>query len=219
MGIVKGGILGTVVQKVANVVFQKWKSLNTVREKVDPANPRTPKQVFQRDRFSFVTTFGRLINDNVILPFWHYLSTGFTTAWNEFFSTNIPLQPVFVDDVTLFLPDFSLVIAARGLLEPAAVSGSPDYATATGQVSIGWINTIIGNGLDSDIVRLLVVDEENGIAFINPIDDAVRVDGTLLMNIGAGRTAANLHAYLFLHRGEGSEIEVSNSEYSTLSAS
>jgi hypothetical protein len=219
MGIVKGGILGTVVQKVANVVFQKWKSLNTVREKVDPANPQTPKQVFQRDRFSFITILGRLINDSVVRPFWNYLATGTTTAWNEFFSTNIPLQPVFVIPATLFVPDFSLVEAAKGLLEPAAVSGSPDYATGTGDVSINWLDTIIGNGLATDPIRLLVVDEENGVAFLSAVDFKVRSDTSMVLNIGAGRTATNLHAYLFLHRGEGSEIEVSNSEYSILSAS
>lgn len=218
MGIVKGGILGKVTQKVANVVFQKWKSLNTVREKVDPANPRTPKQVFQRDRFSFITTLGRLINDSVILPFWNYLATGFTTAWNEFFSTNIPLQPVFVDDVTPFLPDFSDVVATEGLLEPAAVSGTPNYNPATGDAQFDTLTTIIGNGLATDILRLVIVDEENGVAFINAVDDVTRTDGGVTLAIGAGRTAANLHAYSFLHRGEGSEIEVSNSVYSVLVA-
>lgn len=218
MGIVKGGILGTVTQKVANVVFQKWKSLNTVREKVDPANPRTPKQVFQRDRFSFITILGRLINDSVIFPYWQYLATGFTTAWNEFFSTNIPLQPVFVDDVTPFVPDFSLVVASEGLLEPVGYDGTPTYVTATGVFAADYIGDIIGNGLGTDIVRAVIVDEENGIAFITPDITFTRADLNLTMNIGAGRAIADLHCYLMAYRGEGAEIEVTNSEYSTVAA-
>lgn len=218
MGIVKGGILGTVIQKVANVVFQKWKSLNTVREKVDPANPRTPKQVFQRDRFSFITILGRLINDIVVLPFWNYLATGFTTAWNEFFSTNIPLQPVYVDEVTPFVPDFSDVVMAEGLLEIAALTTPQTYATGTGLVAINWETDILGNGLDTDIVRIVVVDEVNGVALINSATINTRNEGVLSFDIGAGRVAVDLHAYLFCHRGEGSEIEVSISQYTVLAA-
>lgn len=218
MGIVKGGILGTVTQKVANVVFQKWKSLNTVREKVDPPNPRTPKQVFQRDRFSFITVLGRLINDNVIIPMWWYLATGFTTAWNEFFSFNIPLQPVFVAPETLFIPDFSLVSASRGLLEPPPLTTPQTYATGTGETIINFDDTIIGNGLGTDIVQCVVVDEVNGIAIASPDTGNIRTDGSITFNIGPGRTAADLHAYLYAHRGEGSEIEVANSQYTVLAA-
>lgn len=216
MGIVKGGILGTVIQKVANVVFQKWKSHNTVREKVDPANPRTPKQVFQRDRFSFITVLGRLINNSIILPFWNYLATGFTTAWNEFFSTNIPLQPVYVDEVTPYLPDFSDVVATEGLLEPAPLTGLQTYDAATGDTVINFETATIGNGLATDLVQCIVVDEINGVAISSPSTGNVRNDGVINFNIGAGRDFLDLHAYVFLHRGEGSEIEVSNSIYTLL---
>jgi len=218
MGIVKGGILGTVIQKVANVVFQKWKGHNTVREKVDPANPQTPKQVFQRDRFSFITILGRLINDSVIFPYWNYLATSFTTAWNEFFSTNIPLQPVYVDPVTPFVPDFSVVEASRGLLEPAIFEGEPNYLTATGVFQAEWNPDIIGNGLSTDVVRVLIVDEENGVSFLTADIINTRGSVSLTLNIGLGRNATMLHAYLILYRGAGAEIEVSNSFYSIVTA-
>ena len=218
MGIVKGGILGTVIQKVANVVFQKWKSHNTVREKVDPANPQTPKQVFQRDRFSFITILGRLINISVVRPFWAYLATGFTTAWNEFFSFNIPLQPVYIDEVTPFVPDFSEVVATSGLLEPAPIVGNIEYDPLTGLLTWGWSDVVIGNGLPTDITRIVVVDEENGVALISPEVSTTRTDGSDNMNIAVGRVAVNLHAYFFLHRGAGAEIEVSTSEYSIVTA-
>lgn len=216
MGIVKGGILGTVTQKVANVVFQKWKSLNTVREKVDPANPQTPKQVFQRDRFSFITILGRLVNDLIIFPFWQYLATGFTTAWNEYFSTNIPLQPAFVDDVTPFVPDFAVVAMTEGLLEPAPLTGLQTYDEPSGAVQINFDTATIGNGLATDLVQCVVVDEVNGVAISSPSTGNVRTDGVIDFNVGSGRTFTDLHAYLFLHRGEGSEIEVSNAIYTAL---
>ena len=218
MGIITGGILGTVKQKVANVVFQKWKSLNTVREKVIPSNPRTPKQVFQRARFSFISDIAKIIRLTIIIPFWNYLSTATTTNWNEFSSPNIKAQPEYVDEVTPFEPNYSNLIMSKGSLEILDSPTTATYDNALGDYGISWEDTILGNGLNTDIVKLVIIDNENNISFITPGIAITRISGSISINIGAGRTIANLVCYLFCYRGEGDLIEVSNSHYSTTNA-
>ena len=218
MAIVKGGILGTVTQKIGNIVFQKWKELNTARELVIPANPRTPKQVFQRDRFAFVSVIAQMVRLTIIIPFWKYLQTGTKTYWNVFSGANVILQPGFVDPLTVFLADYSKLLITKGSLEIITPQSPPTYNPITGEVEANWTTDIFGNGLPTDIVKVVIIDQANGVAIISPLDTVVRNLQSVVFSIGIGRTALDLSLYIFAHRGEGDLLEVSNSQFSTLVA-
>jgi len=218
MGILHTGILGTVTQKVANVVCQKWKGLNTVRELVIPKNPKTPKQVFQRDRFSFIVKIARMINDTIITVFWKLYATVSTTEWNEFSGDNIKLQPEFSVPETLFSPDYSKLLLTKGTLEGSVIGGTKTYNSTSGQVVVDFSDAILGNGLDTDKAVLIVIDEEHDYYYLSSLTLNVRSNPPITFNIAAGLTVAKLHAYLFFYRGEGEALEVSDSIYTALIA-
>jgi len=216
MGIITGGILGTVQQKVANVVFQKWKSLNTVREKVDPTNPKTPKQIFQRDKLSFVSFIGYLVGTSFFRQFWNYLSTATTTYWNEFSKINLLAQPVFVVPETPFAPDYTDIQMSKGSLEVAPAPNPAGYDTLTGLLVVDWDDATLGNGLPTDLAVIVTIDKANEVAIISTDPGATRGSGGDNPDVGAGRTFSDLVVYLFFYRGEGAEIAVSNSTYKTV---
>lgn len=56
-----------------SLTFSKWKGISTVRQKVDPANPKTAAQTAQRDRVTNSVAFWRS-ND---------LDAGIHPAWNR----------------------------------------------------------------------------------------------------------------------------------------
>ena len=64
--------------KVGDLVLSKWKGRNTVRTRVDPANPQTEPQEEQREAFS------------ACVAYWRALSSVFKTAWtNEANATRV----------------------------------------------------------------------------------------------------------------------------------
>ncbi len=91
------------------------------------------------------------------------------------------------------------------------------YNATTGDVGITFSNSIMGNGLASDSAVMMIYDAENNVMFssTDTRDDGGSVSG---LNIGAGRTLAELHAFLFFYRGTGDSLTVSNSDYSAVSA-
>lgn len=191
------GPWGKVKGKIGGIVLQTWKGLNTAREFVIPSNPKTPKQVFQRARMSYVGVFCGLIKDMAIIKFWKQYERN-TTALSECSRTNINLQPVFVDDVTPFVPDPTKRVSSRGNLEAAAYDGDPTYVTGTGELTVPWTATTVGNGLAGDKAYVQIVDQTSLVSIAN--DTAVRSDAELIVNIGAGKTVGNIFIFLTMYR-------------------
>ena len=58
MGIIRQGVLGGISGKIGNIVGASWKGINYLRIKpASVANPRTPLQVNQRNKFQAVLEF------------------------------------------------------------------------------------------------------------------------------------------------------------------
>ena len=197
MGIITGGLFSKVRGKVAGVVFQNWKGINTVREKVKPGNPKTPKQIFQRARVSYVGVFCGLLKDTVIPKFWKQYENG-TTAFSECSRTNINAQPVFVDEGTPFTPVPLDRVTSKGNLEAAPFDGDPTYDTASGNLNVGWYEETVGNGAASDKIYVQIVDQNNLVALAN--DTAIRSDLSIGINIGSGRTASDIYIFITAYR-------------------
>jgi len=208
MGKLLNGILGTMTGKVSGVVGSKWKGVNTVRGYAKPSNPNTAAQIVQRGLFSFVIGQGKLILTSILQVFWNPFASG-QSGFNLFNSVN--LKRVSSDS------DYASLLMAQGSLEGGEID-TFTYNSGTGLASITYPDTHIGNGEDTDDVNVVILDAENGVAF-SSIGNATRVDGADSFNIGAGRTPAQLHGYMFFSRGAGSTLEVSTSDYSVISAS
>ena len=192
-----GGPWGDIIGKLGNVVGQKWKGFNVGRKWTKPANPRTPKQVFQRDRLSYIGQFCGLIKEMAVLKFWKQYENN-TTALSECSRTNINLQPPFVDEGTPFVPAPLNRLTSRGNLEAIPSIIGAEYAPATGALDIGWGPEIVGNGADTDKAYVQIVDQLNLVSLAN--DTVTRVDEGLSINIGAGRTAANIYIFVTMYR-------------------
>lgn len=192
-----GGPWGDIIGKLGNVVGQKWKGFNVGRKWTKPANPRTPKQVFQRDRLSYIGKFCGLIKEMAILMFWKQYENN-TTALSECSRSNINLQPLFVDEGTPFAPDPLKRISSRGNLEPAPAQPPNTYDAITGDLVVNWSSNLIGNGSLTDKSYVQIVDQESLVSLAN--DTAIRSDEGIAINIGAGRDAFKINVFVTMYR-------------------
>ena len=88
MGIIKKGILGGFSGKVGNVVGASWKGIDYIRSLPSTVrNPRTPRQVKQRTKFSLVQGF--LTSMTPFIRNWFKNYAGGQTAMNAALSYNI----------------------------------------------------------------------------------------------------------------------------------
>lgn len=194
------GILGPIKNKVGGVVAASWKGINYVRGYVTPSNPNTTAQQTQRTLFAQIVAAAVLIKSTVIQPFWDVFYSSMS-GFNAFMQYNL---------LNMTAPfSYANMLVAKGSLEPETVAFT---SYAGGNVTLGWTPAGLGNGLDTDSAYGVIFDAANNIAFVSDGSDT-RVDGTLVMAIGAGRDVAQLHNYLFFSRGASSTLEVSNSTY------
>lgn len=196
------GILGPTTQKIGNVVGAKWKNRYYFRTLVTPSNPNSVAQQLVRTNFSILVAFGRQILGSVLQPYWDPFYTGMS-GFNALVKYNMEAQPGAFD--------WSLVTVARGSLEGTTITAAT-YATNT--VTITFSSTITGNGEDTDAVIGVVYDHVNKVAFTQTGD--TRVDASTSVVVGTGRNVANMAAFVFLHRGTGASLVVSNSDYSAV---
>jgi hypothetical protein len=200
MGILLNGILGSMTGKVSGVVGSKWKGRNTLRAYAKPSNPNTAAQQTQRGLFSFCVATARLVLGTVIADYWDPFQSSIS-GFNAFVKKS--LLAVTSES------DYANIVMSDGSLEGAAITGS-QYVT--GVVNVEWNSGISGNGLSTDFAVGVVIDSANNIAYVDDTGVA-RADVLSEVNVGLGRTAADLKAYLFFYRGSGSSLIVSPSSY------
>jgi len=197
-GLLTNGILGSVTGKVGGVVGSKWKGRNTLRGYAKPGNPNTTAQQTQRGLFSFVIEIAKYFTSSIISDYWNpFAST--ISGFNAFCKANLNSVTTNVD-----YPNLKI---SQGSLDPAPIT-SATYNTPN--VDFVWSTAAQGNGSETDVMVGIVIDSVNKVAFVDTTFSA-RVDGGDSLNVGAGRTAADLKAYLFAVQGSGSSMIVSNS--------
>jgi hypothetical protein len=207
MGKLNSGIMGTVYGKVGGIVGFNWKGINAIRSYAIPANPQTPDQQAERTKFGFIVQVAKLILPTVIQKYWDPFATQMS-GWNLFVQKN---RATVTGD-----SDYQNVVMSSGDLEQETID-SATYDPVTGSVLISWTPSGLGNGEDTDECVFVIIDSANNIAFVND-GAAPRMDGSGVTPIGTGRNASDLHAYLFFKRGSGTELMVSNSDYSAVAA-
>ena len=205
MGKIINGILGGVSGKVGGVVGSNWKGIPTLRAYAIPANPQSAGQTTQRNKFAAVLAFLKLILATVIQPYWDPFATG-QSGYNAAMSVNLL---AWADSTA-----FDDAIVSTGSLESETIDSCLYDA---GAITLTWTAAGLGNGLATDYAVAVIVDTDNNIAFVQD-GDAPRDEELVEMSIGAGRTVANLKAYLFFYRGSGETLEVSNSDFHQVTA-
>ena len=203
MGRQMGGILGPVRGKVSNVVGAQWKETAYFRGYTIPANPNTEAQQAQRAKMTTAVWYARAILGSVINPYWDPFEKAYS-GYNRFLSVNVKAMASGTA--------YESIMTSRGKLEKASAMDGTTYTPANGEIEITWTGNLMGNGLATDKSLIVITDVVNKIAFISA-GGATREDGSEVIDIGEGRTAANLKSYLGFYRGTGTSLMVSDSLY------
>ncbi|MEX0685329.1 MAG: DUF6266 family protein [Balneolales bacterium] len=202
----KKGILGSFSGTIGNVVGATWRGIAYMRSKPSRVNnPNTEAQQIQRQKFSLVAEFLRLLKPIIKLGF----KTGYQhlTEINRASSYNLKnaITGVFPDQEL----DYQSVLLSRGdltpSLDPAAAAGAP------GEVSITWSeNTGVGSAKADDKVMVAIYNPAKNSAFYTT-DAAVRSDGYYDAVLPLEYVGDTVECYIALVSADGKEA--SNSEY------
>jgi hypothetical protein len=139
------GILGKGQGKVGNVIGANWKNVNYVRAYAKPANPNTQLQQNQRTLMTNIVRIGKLLVGGVFNPFSDKFVKGMS-GFNKFVKDNI-MSPGNPTDLTQF-------VYTEGKLFKAEID---DAEFATGNVTIGFSDSIGSNGAATDLIQAFVL--------------------------------------------------------------
>ena len=167
--IAEGGVLGTTRGKVGNVVFSTWKGINTVRAKVDPANPQTQAQQENRTDFGNLAKVGSDLNLPLLQPYWDWVEDK-ESGFNTFVKENMPgqggnLTPVGITVTPGDMPELKGVDAVAG-------PGSDDVEVQWSAPNADYDHTnIVVVAIESSYDGALI-DNTNAV----PSDESVVID-------------------------------------------
>ncbi len=154
MGTIKQGILGGFSGKVGTVVGSSWKGISYMRGQAQSVkNPRTAKQIAQRDRFALALSF--------IRPIQSFIKVGFKTYATHQSAFNATMSYTLKNAIKGTYPSFSIdytkVIVSRGSLAKAL---NVQKLSNIGEIAISWQdNSGTANALDTDFAMLLAYNE------------------------------------------------------------
>lgn len=203
MGKILNGILGGVKGKVAGVVGANWKGIDYLRGYAIPSNPNTVPQQAQRNKFSAIIAFAKTILATIIQEYWDPFASG-ESGFNAFSRRNL-LDWSDLDDI-------ASAMVSQGNLESLPVDGCTYSDSGLGPCNFAWSLTGLGDGADTDKVVMLVHDFANNVSFVSDAVETRDAEGGSV-DVGTGRTPANLKAFLFFYRGTGETLYVSDSSY------
>ncbi|HZH72522.1 MAG TPA: DUF6266 family protein [Mariniphaga sp.] len=152
MGKINQGIYGGVSGKVGNLIGASWKGINYLRIKpANVANPRTPKQLDQRSKFSLMLKFLQPLNEVIKVG---YKSQAIKmTPINSALSYNI--KNAIEGEYPEYSVDFENAILSKGALAQAA--GAEYEIQETGKIFLSWTDNSDDPNASGDDKALLVV--------------------------------------------------------------
>lgn len=190
MAIVQNPFTGRTSGKFAGAVFSKQFGKNTMRSKpVEVANPKTTKQLTQRQRFSMMVVVGRLLLSFIRVSF-KQISVGMS-AFNSFVQQNIDL--FIAGTYPNFTYDWTKLVVSKGTLTGLL---SPFASVLPGLiVKISWTdNTGNGDALDTDYALLVLVNPTK-MEVLTSTTNAQRGDEGWSFNVPASWAGDTVHCY------------------------
>lgn len=198
MGKIKQGILGGFNGKVANVIGSSWKGIGYMRSMpLSVANPRTTKQVGQRERFKDITLLASEL-----------LSAGLRVLWDRF--------AVKMSGYNSFCKANKTAFSTAGAFDPTALvwaSGkmagteiTEQRASSNGTRIIEWDTTLAdAYQQNTDIAYAVCVGADGSLKGFSNGDE--RSDGDSTLHPIAGATmASGDYIYLAFVREDGTIV-------------
>ena len=205
MGTIKQGILGGFSGKVGTVVGSSWKGISYMRGQAQSVkNPRTAKQMAQRDKFSLALSF--------IRPIQSFIQVGFKTYAQKQSEFNAAMSYTMKNVIKGTYPSFSIdytkAMVARGSL---ALPMEVQKQNVSGQISVSWAdNSGTANALDTDFAMLLAYNANKQEA-VYDMHTACRGDEGVGVSYPADWSGDTVHIYLAFVSEDGTLV--SDSEY------
>lgn len=177
MGKFSKGILGSFSGKVGNVVGSSWRGISYMRSLPSSVrNPRTDKQLKQRNKFAMVGKFLKTITPVVRVGFKN-VATATNSAYSAAMSYNI--HNAVKGEYPVIEMDFERVSIAKGSLYPA----NNVLVRAEGaSLEFSWDATLQNNTSTEDRVMVVAFNplKEESVYDLNL---ATRADGTGLLEL------------------------------------
>ena len=210
MAKIYAGILGAFRGKVGPVIGSVWKGEDYVKVYAIPGNPRTEKQVYQRDRFSFCQLIASALLTAIVQVFWKQFEDS-QSGYNAFISANILAQDDYDTGGPTFSGDYEKVKVTKGSLEPVASVTSATYDSGNEKIDVVWDDTVTGNGQATDKIIIVIWDSVANVAYVSTAK--TRADLTETVTVPSGLTAANLKCYVGVAQGAGIPYLTGNSVF------
>ena len=204
MGIIKQGILGGFSGKVGNVVGASWKGIDYIRSLPSSVrNPRTPRQVKQRTKFSLVQGFLTSMTPFIRIGFRNY--TNQQSAMNAALSYNVT-RGIKGEGENIEL-DYPNLQVSRGKLFSTTVA----LASVNGDnITVEWETIIANDAREKDEVYVVFFNKSKGVAIYNS-ERVYRMAGETRFAIPALWDGDTVECYVAFSALEGKEM--SNSKY------
>ena len=205
MGKISQGILGGLSGKVGNVIGGSWKGIDYIRIKPSSvANPRTPGQVNQRNKFSATIEF--------LQPNKDFLNVGYKAFAIKKTAFNSAMSNVLSNAITGIAPnftvDYSLALLSKGNLS-APLNGSVDLATAN-QVTFNWDDNSSEGNADTTDKSMVLAYNPSKKESIYILDGATRNVTSQLLTLPTSYSGDTIQLFMAFVSENG---VVSNSVY------
>lgn len=210
MGKIKQGILGGFSGKVGGIVGTSWKGIGVMKAMpLSVANPKTAKQVNNRDRNTGVLRFVQGCGTTFVRSYWNRFAKGMS-GFNDAMSVN---YACFDPATGLYLPAY--MFASVGKLVPMTVAGGS--AEPGGNISVSFTaRTLSSDYTIGDLVDVVAYN-------------ATKQDGVQKRDIAAVATSVTIATpttweegdvvilFVCCRRGDGTAV--STSTYRSIVAS
>ena len=205
MGTIKQGILGGFSGKVGTVVGSSWKGISYMRGQAQSVkNPRTAKQMAQRDKFALALSFVRPIQSFVKIGFKTYATR--QTAFNA--AMSYTLKNVIKGTYPSFTIDYSQAMVSRGsLAKPLNIQKQNN----NNEIAVSWNdNSGTANALDTDFAMIMAYNAEKKEA-VYDMATACRGDEGASLQYPSDWVGDTVHIYLAFVSEDGTLV--SDSDY------
>ena len=201
------GILGGVLGKVGNVVGSSWKGIPILKSRpLSVANPRTTKQVAQRNKMTNIVAFAQFILSSIIKP----LNDRFAqqaSGYNDFVSRNIHL---FVGEMPSPAADLKISVGKMAAVDPSMIEG----VNGQPEVAVNWPSTLIDAFASASDQAFIVIYNATQKTFGVSSGSDTRFDAESHITLSAPvATSDVLHVWLAFRREDGTVV--SNTGYLT----
>ena len=205
MAIMKG-VFTSISGRVGNTIYCKSGPNQIIKTAFIPGNPKTAAQTTDRNLFASLNSEFKILNDELVQPFWKPFMTKSHKAWSSFLSVN---KNNMVDTF-----DLTKVILTKGSLETVPINYVAFDETAK-TLDVNWNSNTLTNGKSTDDVSLVVFDHDSNILLYYNLKCAVRSDSHFLITLLDAFTGYNLSVYAFASVDSASGLTIAQVSNST----